>query len=388
MPTTCDTPPRRMTAYAVAVLGVVMALALRWPLWPVLGNRVPFILFFPAVMLAASLGGLRPGILATGLASLAALYYLLEPTSSFMVSHSGDLLSLALFAVVGTFISHLAERLRRANAQAGLDAPRFQEGELRYCRSLDSISDAFAQLDTEWRYTYVNARAAQIFGMLPENMLGRTIWELFPAVLGTEMETRCRVAVENGKPAQFEYYFPAFDRWFEQRLYPSESGLAIFSADVTDRKRAGEENARLLAILEATPDLVSTARPDGAIHYLNREARRVFGTNGDGDAEGRQAFLRHPDWAEPVDQKHRDPDGDPGRLLARRDDSSRPGRSGGSSRSGDHQSPGVQRPAGLHFHDRPRHRRSKAGGGATPRARGQVPSPGRSRTPDRMDGFA
>ena len=135
-------------------------------------------------------------------------------------------------------------------------------------------------------------------------MLGRTIWELFPAVLGTEMETRCRVAVGNGKPAQFEYYFPAFDRWFEQRLYPSESGLAIFSADVTDRKRAGEENARLLAILEATPDLVSTARADGAIHYLNREARRVFGTNGVGDAKGRQVIQRHPDWAEPVDQKH------------------------------------------------------------------------------------
>ena len=101
MSTTCDTRRGRMTAYAVAVSGVVMALALRWPLWPVLGNRVPFILFFPAVMLAASLGGFRPGILATGLASLAAFYYLLEPTSSFMVSHSGDLLSLALFAVVG-----------------------------------------------------------------------------------------------------------------------------------------------------------------------------------------------------------------------------------------------------------------------------------------------
>src|SRR5262249_14604849 len=113
MPTTRDTRPGRMTAYLVAVSAVALALLLRQPLWPVMGNRVPFMTFFPAVMLAAYRGGFRPGILATGLASVAASYFLLDPTPSFTVAHPGDILGLALFAASGGFISHLAESLRR-----------------------------------------------------------------------------------------------------------------------------------------------------------------------------------------------------------------------------------------------------------------------------------
>ena len=53
--------------YAVAALASAAALLVRWPLWPLLGNSVPYITFFPAVMLAAYLGGLGPGLLATAL---------------------------------------------------------------------------------------------------------------------------------------------------------------------------------------------------------------------------------------------------------------------------------------------------------------------------------
>ena len=48
-----------LLAYGVALLATAVSLLIRWPLWPVLGNAVPHMTFFPAVMIAAYVGGLK-----------------------------------------------------------------------------------------------------------------------------------------------------------------------------------------------------------------------------------------------------------------------------------------------------------------------------------------
>jgi PAS domain-containing protein len=42
------------------------------------------------------------------------------------------------------------------------------------------MGDAFVALDTEWRYTYMNQKAGQIFNRRPEDMIGKHIWTEFP----------------------------------------------------------------------------------------------------------------------------------------------------------------------------------------------------------------
>ena len=59
----------RLVAYGVAVLATAVSLLARWPLWPVLGDGVPHMTFFPAVMIAAYFGGFGPGLLATVLSA-------------------------------------------------------------------------------------------------------------------------------------------------------------------------------------------------------------------------------------------------------------------------------------------------------------------------------
>src|SRR5580704_4461429 len=78
-----ETPRARRIAYSVAVLAPAVSLLLRWPLWPVLENAFPHMTFFPAVMIAAYLGGFWPGLLATGLSAFAADYFLPRQASSF-----------------------------------------------------------------------------------------------------------------------------------------------------------------------------------------------------------------------------------------------------------------------------------------------------------------
>jgi diguanylate cyclase (GGDEF)-like protein/PAS domain S-box-containing protein len=56
--------------------------------------------------------------------------------------------------------------------------------------------------------------------------------------------------------------------------------------DVTDRMRAEETRARLVAILEATTDFVATADADGKLLYLNRAGRRLLGRGAGDDIAG------------------------------------------------------------------------------------------------------
>ncbi|MFX9089388.1 PAS domain-containing protein, partial [Acinetobacter baumannii] len=53
--------------------------------------------------------------------------------------------------------------------------------ELRMREILESISDAFYAVDKNWKFTYFNKEAENILLKKAEDVLGKNIWELFPA---------------------------------------------------------------------------------------------------------------------------------------------------------------------------------------------------------------
>ena len=69
--------------YVVAVLGTLVATLVRFQLNDLFGEEVPLITYFAAVVLAAWVAGLTPGLLTTVLSSFAALYFFMTPTNSF-----------------------------------------------------------------------------------------------------------------------------------------------------------------------------------------------------------------------------------------------------------------------------------------------------------------
>ncbi len=71
---------------------------------------------------------------------------------------------------------------------------------------LASIRDQFLVLDREWRYTYVNDRVAEATGMARHELLGKSLWELFPATVGTVLERELRRVAADRTPAHFEYF--------------------------------------------------------------------------------------------------------------------------------------------------------------------------------------
>jgi diguanylate cyclase (GGDEF)-like protein/PAS domain S-box-containing protein len=103
-------------------------------------------------------------------------------------------------------------------------------------RVLEATSDAFVALDANWRYIYVNEHAGRIFGRAPASLIGKHIWTEFPEGVGQPFHRAYERAAAERVPQQIEAYYPPYDRWFENRIFPYADGLAIFFRDVTERK--------------------------------------------------------------------------------------------------------------------------------------------------------
>jgi PAS domain S-box-containing protein len=102
---------------------------------------------------------------------------------------------------------------------------------------LSSISDGFYVLDRQWRYTYVNDRLCELARMTRAEMLGHSIWDLFPDVINTDVYVQFHRALDEQVAGNFEYFYATWNRWYEYRLYPSLDGLTVFATDITDRKQ-------------------------------------------------------------------------------------------------------------------------------------------------------
>ncbi|MBS0334890.1 MAG: PAS domain-containing protein, partial [Proteobacteria bacterium] len=86
----------------------------------------------------------------------------------------------------------------------GMPASLEPSYEARLEAVLESVTDAFYALDTQWRYVVFNRAAEAYFGIDRDDVLGQGLWEVFPQGLGTPFEAYCRAAMDRGEAATFE----------------------------------------------------------------------------------------------------------------------------------------------------------------------------------------
>lgn len=109
---------------------------------------------------------------------------------------------------------------------------------------IERVSDAFVALDRNWRYTYMNQKAGEIFARDPAEMIGKHIWTEFPEGIGQPFYQAYHKALEEQTYIYLEEYYPPYNLWFENHIYPSPDGLTIYFKDISERKRAEQELLR------------------------------------------------------------------------------------------------------------------------------------------------
>jgi len=108
---------------------------------------------------------------------------------------------------------------------------------------LEFTLDAITALDREWHYTYVNHSAELLLRRKREELVSCSIWEAFPDLLDTPAEAQLRRSAEESVAVKFEMFLPKLYAWHEVRAVPTQTGLLLFSRDISDRIRALRDEA-------------------------------------------------------------------------------------------------------------------------------------------------
>jgi len=163
-----------------------------------------------------------------------------------------------------------------------------RESQQRLAVIVDSIADGFYALDREWRFIHINDPALRYFHRTREEMIGRTIFDVFPNFRGSVFETGYRQAMLTGKPAIFEAPSIVTDRIVEVHLYPGPDNMTVLFRDVTARKQVEQEREHLLVEVErhaAELDATINSIADGVVIFdsegqlarVNAAAERLLG---------------------------------------------------------------------------------------------------------------
>ncbi len=149
------------------------------------------------------------------------------------------------------------------------------EGELvgpeeRYRRILDSMLEGCQIIGFDWRYLYVNDAAARQGRRVREELLGRTMMEMYPGIEGTAMFASLRRCMQKRVSHRMENEFTFPDGgsgWFELRIAPVPEGVFVLSLDITERKRMEHDLSKRMrelgclysvANFAETPDIASS----------------------------------------------------------------------------------------------------------------------------------
>jgi len=145
---------------------------------------------------------------------------------------------------------------------------------------LETMTDAFVSLNKNWCYTYMNQRAGEIFGRDPKAMIGKHIWTEFPEGIGQPFHLNYEKAMREQVPVQMEEYYLPYDKWFENRIHPTNDGLAIFFQDITVRKKAElalmESEEKYRALVESANDSILIVQK-GVLVFANHIPLQISG---------------------------------------------------------------------------------------------------------------
>jgi PAS domain S-box-containing protein len=156
---------------------------------------------------------------------------------------ASDYLMKDRLARLGPAVTHaLTEsRLRRERREA--DEALRQANE-RTESLLASMADIHIIYDRQWRYVRANAAALKSIsataGVPPDRILGRTLWEVFPLIVGTEIDRQYHRAMDERIAVSFEFFYAPAEAWWHNRFYPTADGVAVFATNITESKRATE----------------------------------------------------------------------------------------------------------------------------------------------------
>ena len=269
--------------------------------------NVPFLLFFPTILIAAWYGGFGPCLLATGCSALAALYFFLPP-AGFAVDNPADFLSLALFVATGLGIAWLNQRLRTAEVEQR-SAAAFATGRAeRLDAIINTTVDGIIVIDTKGAIEAFNRGAERLFGYPASEVMGRNVNMLMPSPYHEEHDGYLKRYVATGLAKIIGIGRQVTGRRRDGSTFPlhlsvgemvigGERKFTGMLHDLTERMRLEDQlrasEARWRAVIDSAVDGIIVIDVHGRVEVFNPAAERLFGY-AEGEVLGRNVDMLMP----------------------------------------------------------------------------------------------
>ncbi|HEY3381287.1 MAG TPA: PAS domain S-box protein [Vicinamibacterales bacterium] len=177
-----------------------------------------------------------------------------------------------------------------------------RESEARYRRIVETANEGIWVTDAAWRTEYVNRVMADIMGYPAGEMVGRSLLdfafdddrELVRQGIGPEREgPREPVEMRLRRKGGAEIWVLASTTTILSEQGVVE-GLLVMCSDMTARRRAAAERARLHSAVAQAAEAIMMTKRDGTIVYVNPAWQRMTGYSS-GEALGRTPRLLRAD---------------------------------------------------------------------------------------------
>ena len=163
--------------YALALLLVIVAVALRWWLDPAL-EASAFAVFFAAVLIAAWVGGVGPGLMSLAILHVIDARWFHNPSKPLWEANVTSIVRVSAFYVVAMLVGVLSQMRRSAQGRA-LEQQREATSQRERLRAtLTCMADGVVVTDLQGRLTLMNPAAEEMTAWGNEEANGKTWWEV------------------------------------------------------------------------------------------------------------------------------------------------------------------------------------------------------------------
>jgi PAS domain S-box-containing protein len=314
-------------SYGVAVLSVAVASILAKAAEDYLHSQPFALLFLCAILFSAWVGGFGPALLALALSLLVFAYYFLNPTHTLAISLN-ELPRLIIFAAIGVTLGLLTASQRRITASLRQTNESLQAEIAERKQAEEAVRESQQLLHLVLATLPVGVAVTDRAGdILLANAASKRIWGDIMIVSGSERWAQSKGfwhdsgkriapanwgsvrAISEGLTSLNELIdietFDGRKKTIQNSSAPVRNaeglivGAVIVNEDVTERVRAekalkkAEDNLRF--VLDTTPAMIHTARPDGYLDYFNQRWLDYVGLPLEGLAGWAWMAVIHPE---------------------------------------------------------------------------------------------
>ena len=101
---------------------------------------------------------------------------------------------------------------------------------------LETVSEAYVRLDSDFRFSFVNRAALSVLRKMPAELLGQKLWDVYPSSAGTALDLGCRRAMAERIVVTTQHCFASQACHSVVVLPDSRGGICVKFSEISEHK--------------------------------------------------------------------------------------------------------------------------------------------------------